>query len=167
VFEHEEACFQAVKDGHIQPGDVVVIRNEGPVGGPGMREMLHVTAAIVGAGLSEQVALVTDGRFSGGTHGFMLAHVAPEADTGGPIGLVQDGDPITIDVTTRQITLEVPEAELAARRARWRPATSAMAWGVFAKYADTVRSASLGAVTTPATSPGVTQPDAARLQPSR
>jgi dihydroxy-acid dehydratase len=167
VFEHEEACFQAVKDGQIRPGDVVVIRDEGPVGGPGMREVLHVTAAIVGAGLSEQVALVTDGRFSGGTHGFMLAHVAPEAAQGGPIGLVQDGDPITIDVTTRQITLELPEAELAARRARWRPATSAMAWGVFGKYADTVRSASLGAVTTPATSPGVTQPDAARLQPSR
>jgi dihydroxy-acid dehydratase len=167
VFEHEEACFQAVKDGQIQPADVVVIRNEGPVGGPGMREMLHVTAAIVGAGLSEQVALVTDGRFSGGTHGFMLAHVAPEAAQGGPIGLVQDGDPITIDVTTRQITLEVPEAELAARRARWRRAPSAMAWGVFGKYADTVRSASLGAVTTPATSPGVAQPDAARLQPSR
>jgi dihydroxy-acid dehydratase len=167
VFEHEEACFQAVKDGQIQPGDVVVIRNEGPVGGPGMREMLHVTAAIVGAGLSEQVALVTDGRFSGGTHGFMLAHVAPEAAQGGPIGLVQDGDPITIDVSTRQITLELLEAELAARRARWRPATAAMTWGVFGKYADTVRSASLGAVTTPATSPGVTQPDAARLQPSR
>jgi dihydroxy-acid dehydratase len=129
VFEHEEACFQAVKDGQIRPGDVVVIRNEGPVGGPGMREMLHVTAAIVGAGLSEQVALVTDGRFSGGTHGFMLAHVAPEAAQGGPIGLVQDGDPITIDVPTRQVTLEVPEAELATRRARWRPATSAMAWG--------------------------------------
>jgi dihydroxy-acid dehydratase len=167
VFEHEEACFQAVKDGQIQPGDVVVIRNEGPVGGPGMREMLHVTAAIVGAGLSEQVALVTDGRFSGGTHGFMLAHVAPEAAQGGAIGLIQDGDPITIDVATRQLTLEVPEAELAARRGRQRPATSAMAWGVFGKYAATVRSASLGAVTTPATSPGVTQPDAARVQPSR
>ena len=165
VFEHEEACFQAVKDGQIRPGDVVVIRNEGPVGGPGMREMLHVTAAIIGAGLSEQVALVTDGRFSGGTHGFMLARVAPEAAQGGPIGLVQDGDPITIDVAARQITLEVPEAGLAARRGRWRPATSAMAWGVFGKYADTVRSASLGAVTTQ-TSPGVPQPDAARLQPS-
>jgi dihydroxy-acid dehydratase len=167
VFENEEACFQAVRDGQIQPGDVVVIRNEGPVGGPGMREMLHVTAAIVGAGLSEQVALVTDGRFSGGTHGFMLAHVAPEAVMGGAIGLVRDGDPITIDVTSRQITLELPEAELAARRARYLPASSAMAWGVFAKYADTVRSASLGAVTTAATSPGVVQTAPARTEPSR
>jgi dihydroxy-acid dehydratase len=167
VFENEEACFQAVRDGQIQPGDVVVIRNEGPVGGPGMREMLHVTAAIVGAGLSEQVALVTDGRFSGGTHGFMLAHVAPEAVMGGVIGLVRDGDPITIDVTSRQITLELPEAELAARRARYLPGSSAMAWGVFAKYADTVRSASLGAVTTAATSPGVVQTAAARTEPSR
>lgn len=167
VFENEEACFQAVRDGQIRPGDVVVIRNEGPVGGPGMREMLHVTAAIVGAGLSEQVALVTDGRFSGGTHGFMLAHVAPEAVMGGAIGLVRDGDPITIDVTSRQITLELPEAELAARRARYLPASSAMAWGVFAKYADTVRSASLGAVTTAATSPGVVQTAAARTEPSR
>jgi dihydroxy-acid dehydratase len=158
VFENEEDCFQAVKDGQIQPGDVIVIRNEGPVGGPGMREMLHVTAAIVGAGLSEQVALVTDGRFSGGTHGFMLAHVAPEAATGGPIGLVRTGDPITIDVATRQLTLELSEAELQARRAEQVPTRPPMAWGVFGKYADTVRSASLGAVTTAATAPGVTQP---------
>jgi dihydroxy-acid dehydratase len=155
VFESEEDCFQAVKDGQIQPGDVIVIRNEGPVGGPGMREMLHVTAAIVGAGLSEQVALVTDGRFSGGTHGFMVAHVAPEAAKGGPIGLVRSGDLITIDVTTRRITLELAEAELEERRAGHVPAQSAMAWGVFAKYAQTVRSASLGAVTTTATAPGV------------
>jgi dihydroxy-acid dehydratase len=167
VFESEEDAFAAVMAKSILPGEVVVIRNEGPVGGPGMREMLHVTAAIVGAGLSEQVALVTDGRFSGGTHGFMLAHVAPEAVMGGAIGLVRDGDPITIDVTSRQITLELPEAELAARRARYRPASSAMAWGVFAKYADTVRSASLGAVTTAATSPGVVQTAAARTEPSR
>jgi dihydroxy-acid dehydratase len=166
VFEHEEACFQAVKDGQIQPGDVVVIRNEGPVGGPGMREMLHVTAAIVGAGLSEQVALVTDGRFSGGTHGFMLAHVAPEAAQGGPIGLVQDGDPITIDVITRQLTLELPDAELQARRAKHVPTRSPMAWGVFGKYAESVRSASLGAVTTAATAPGVTHPAAAAAESS-
>jgi len=157
VFENEEDCFQAVKDGQIQPGDVIVIRNEGPVGGPGMREMLHVTAAIVGAGLSEHVALVTDGRFSGGTHGFMVAHVAPEAARGGAIGLVRTGDPITIDVATRQITLEIPRAELEERRAGHVPAQSAMAWGVFAKYAETVRSASLGAVTTTATAPGVPQ----------
>jgi dihydroxy-acid dehydratase len=162
VFENEEDCFQAVKEGRIQRDDVVVIRNEGPVGGPGMREMLHVTAEIVGAGLSEHVALVTDGRFSGATHGFMLAHVAPEAAKGGPIGLVRDGDPITIDVTTRQVTLEVPGEELQARRAeRAAPAPSPLAWGVFGKYADTVRSASLGAVTTAATSPGVAQPAAA------
>jgi dihydroxy-acid dehydratase len=166
VFENEEDCFQAVKDGQIQPGDVIVIRNEGPVGGPGMREMLHVTAAIVGAGLSEQVALVTDGRFSGGTHGFMLAHVAPEAATGGPIGLVRTGDPITIDVATRQLTLEFPEAELQARRAELVPTRSPMAWGVFGKYAETVRSASLGAVTTAATAPGVTQPAATAAESS-
>jgi dihydroxy-acid dehydratase len=166
VFENEEDCFQAVKDGQIQPGDVVVIRNEGPVGGPGMREMLHVTAAIVGAGLSEQVALVTDGRFSGGTHGFMVAHVAPEAAMGGAIGLVRTGDPITIDVATRQMTLDVPQAELGERRAAHVPAQSAMAWGVFGKYAETVRSASLGAVTTAATAPGVPRVATAAAAPS-
>jgi dihydroxy-acid dehydratase len=157
VFENEEDCFEAVKDGQIRRGDVIVIRNEGPVGRPGMREMLHVTAAIVGAGLSDQVALVTDGRFSGGTHGFMVAHVAPEAATGGAIGLVRTGDPITIDVAARQITLDIPQAELEARRAGHAPAQSPMAWGVFAKYAETVRSASLGAVTTSSTAPGVPQ----------
>jgi dihydroxy-acid dehydratase len=128
VFENKEDCFQPVTDGQVRPGEVVVIRNEGPVGGPGMREMLHVTAAIVGAGLSERVALVTDGRFSGGTHGFMVAHVAPEAATGGPIGLVRTGDPITIDVATRQLTLELPEAELQTRRVEQAPARSPMAW---------------------------------------
>jgi dihydroxy-acid dehydratase len=166
VFENEEDCFQAVKDGQIQQGDVLVIRNEGPVGGPGMREMLHVTAAIVGAGLSEQVALVTDGRFSGGTHGFMVAHVAPEAATGGTIGLVQTGDAITIDVATRQLTLDAPQAELEARRAAHVPARSAMAWGVFGKYAETVRSASLGAVTTTATAPGLPQTATAAAAPT-
>ena len=167
VFENEEDCFQAVRDGRIERDDVVVIRNEGPVGGPGMREMLHVTAAIVGAGLSEHVALVTDGRFSGGTHGFMIAHVAPEAAKGGTIGLVRDGDPITIDVATRRITLDVPEAELEARRAARATTPSPMAWGVFGKYADTVRSASLGAVTTSAASPGVARTAAAAAEPSR
>ena len=167
VFENEEDCFQAVRDGRIERDDVVVIRNEGPVGGPGMREMLHVTAAIVGAGLSEHVALVTDGRFSGGTHGFMIAHVAPEAAKGGAIGLVRDGDPITIDVATRRITLDVPEAELEARRAARATTASPMAWGVFGKYADTVRSASLGAVTTSAASPGVARTAAAAAEPSR
>ncbi len=164
VFENEEHCFQAVKDGQIQRNDVIVIRNEGPVGGPGMREMLHVTAALVGAGLAEHVALVTDGRFSGGTHGFMVAHVAPEAAKGGAIGLTRDGDIVTIDVTTRQITLELPEAELEARRARYVPRQSAMAWGVFGKYAETVRSASHGAVTTAETSPGVAQTGAAATE---
>jgi dihydroxy-acid dehydratase len=115
--------------------------------------MLHVTAAIVGAGLSEHVALLTDGRFSGGTHGFMIAHVAPEAAKGGTIGLVRDGDTITIDVDSREITLDVPQAELEARRATHVPAQSPMAWGVFGKYADTVQSASLGAVTTTASGP--------------
>ncbi len=167
VFENEEDCFQAVRDGRIERDDVVVIRNEGPVGGPGMREMLHVTAAIVGAGLSEHVALVTDGRFSGGTHGFMIAHVAPEAAKGGAIGLVRDGDPITIDVATRRITLDVPEAELEARRAARATTASPMAWGVFGKYAETVRSASLGAVTTSAASPGVARTAAAAAEPSR
>jgi dihydroxy-acid dehydratase len=112
------------------------------------------------------VALVTDGRFSGGTHGFMLAHVAPEAAQGGPIGLVQDGDPITIDVTTRQLTLELPDAELQARRAKYVATRSPMAWGVFGKYAESVRSASLGAVTTAATAPGVTHPAAAAAESS-
>ncbi len=167
VFENEEDCFQAVRDGRIERDDVVVIRNEGPVGGPGMREMLHVTAAIVGAGLSEHVALVTDGRFSGGTHGFMIAHVAPEAAKGGTIGLVRDGDPVTIDVATRRITLDVPEAELEARRAARATTASPMAWGVFGKYAETVRSASLGAVTTSAASPGVARTAAAAAEPSR
>src|SRR6266540_2453639 len=167
VFENEEDCFQAVRDGRIERDDVVVIRNEGPVGGPGMREMLHVTAAIVGAGLSEHVALVTDGRFSGGTHGFMIAHVAPEAAKGGAIGLVRDGDPIKIDVATRRITLDVPEAELEARRAARATTPSPMAWGVFGKYAETVRSASLGAVTTSAASPGVARTAAAAAEPSR
>src|SRR6266508_2875972 len=167
VFENEEDCFQAVRDGRIERDDVVVIRNEGPVGGPGMREMLHVTAAIVGAGLSEHVALVTDGRFSGGTHGFMVAHVAPEAARGGAIGLVRTGDPIPFDVATRQITLDVPEAELEARRAARATTASPMAWGVFGKYAETVRSASLGAVTTSAASPGVARTAAAAAEPSR
>jgi dihydroxy-acid dehydratase len=160
VFESEEDCQQAVKEGAIEAGDVVVIRNEGPVGGPGMREMLHVTAAIVGAGLSEHVALVTDGRFSGGTHGFMIAHVAPEAATGGAIGVIRDGDPITIDVTERRIDLDIPGEELQARLAAYQPAESSMAWGVFGKFAATVSSASLGAVTTPSSSPGVSQPAA-------
>jgi dihydroxy-acid dehydratase len=147
VFEGEEATFTAVQTGQIKPGDVVVIRNEGPKGGPGMREMLAVTGAIMGAGLGDSVALVTDGRFSGATHGFMVGHVAPEAVTGGPIALVQDGDMITIDEPTKRIDLEVPAAELEARRARWAPPAPKATRGVVGKYAALVSSASVGAVT--------------------
>ncbi|MGZ3587673.1 MAG: dihydroxy-acid dehydratase [Candidatus Limnocylindrales bacterium] len=149
VFESEGACFEAVRDRRIVPGDVIVIRNEGPVGGPGMQEMLSVTAALVGEGLGESVALLTDGRFSGGTHGLMIGHVAPEAALGGPIALVAEGDPITIDVDARRLDLEVPAAELAQRRAAWRRPAARYAGGVFAKYAALVSSASEGAITRP------------------
>jgi len=148
VFESETACFEAVRDRLIKPGDVVVIRNEGPVGGPGMQEMLSVTAALVGEGLGETVALLTDGRFSGGTHGLMIGHVAPEAALGGPIGLVREGDEISIDVTARRLDLVVPDAELAARREQWTPPAHRYPGGVMAKYAALVSSASEGAVTT-------------------
>jgi dihydroxy-acid dehydratase len=147
VFDCEEDCFAAVKARAILPGDVVVIRYEGPAGGPGMREMLHVTAALVGEGLGDEVALVTDGRFSGATHGLMIGHVAPEAFRGGPIALVRDGDPIEVDVERRELRLDVPEEELAARRAEWQPPAPRYASGVFAKYASLVSSASEGAVT--------------------
>lgn len=147
VFEGEEATFAAVQAGQVKPGDVVVIRYEGPKGGPGMREMLGVTGAIIGAGLGDSVALVTDGRFSGATHGFMVGHVAPEAANGGPIALVRDGDIITIDEPSQKIELEVPEAELAARRAEWKAPAPRSTRGVVAKYAALVSSAALGAVT--------------------
>ncbi len=148
VFDTEEACFQAVKAGTIQPGDVVVIRYEGPAGGPGMREMLGVTAALVGEGLGDSVALLTDGRFSGGTHGLMVGHVAPEAALGGPIALIEEGDTIIIDVDRHALDLDVPLDELARRRARWNPPAPNYTGGVMAKYAALVSSASLGAVTT-------------------
>jgi len=148
VFESETACFEAVRDRLIKPGDVVVIRNEGPVGGPGMQEMLSVTAALVGEGLGETVALLTDGRFSGGTHGLMIGHVAPEAALGGPIGLVREGDEISIDVTARRLDLVVPDAELATRREQWTQPAPRYPGGVMAKYAALVSSASEGAVTT-------------------
>ncbi len=148
VFDSETACFEAVKNRLIKPGDVVVIRYEGPVGGPGMQEMLSVTAALVGEGLGESVALLTDGRFSGGTHGLMIGHVAPEAALGGPIALVEETDEISIDVTARRLDLLVDEAELAARRARWSPPAPRYAGGVMAKYAALVSSASEGATTT-------------------
>jgi len=148
VFDSETACFEAVKERRIQPGDVVVIRYEGPVGGPGMQEMLSVTAALVGEGLGETVALLTDGRFSGGTHGLMIGHVAPEAALGGPIGLVEEGDEVEIDVTARRLDLLVDDAQLAVRRARWTPPQPRYPGGVMAKYAALVASASEGAITT-------------------
>jgi len=147
VFDSEEACFAAVKARAIKPGDVVAIRYEGPAGGPGMREMLHVTAALVGEGLGDEVALITDGRFSGATHGLMLGHVAPEAFRGGPIADLRDGDIVVVDVENRRLDMEVPEAEIAARRAAWTQPEPRHTSGVFAKYAATVRSASEGAVT--------------------
>ena len=148
VFDTEETCFQAVKAGMIRPGDVVVIRYEGPAGGPGMREMLGVTAALVGEGLGDSVALLTDGRFSGGTHGLMVGHVAPEAALGGPIAFVEEGDTIVIDVDRHALDLDVAEDELARRRAAWSPPAPNYTGGVMAKYAALVSSASQGAVTT-------------------
>ena len=147
VFDREEDAMSAVTRGEIRAGDVLVIRYEGPRGGPGMREMLGVTGAIVGAGLGESVALMTDGRFSGATRGFMIGHVAPEAADGGPIALVREGDLIHIDLKQRRIDLEVPAAELERRRAEWRPPEPRYRTGVFAKYIKTVSSAAQGAVT--------------------
>jgi dihydroxy-acid dehydratase len=147
VFDSEEDCFAAVKARRIKAGDVVVIRYEGPAGGPGMREMLHVTAALVGEGLGEEIALITDGRFSGATHGLMVGHVAPEAARGGPIAALQDGDIVVVDVTNRQLNVELPEGELERRLAEWTPPEPRYKNGVFAKYAASVSSASEGAVT--------------------
>ena len=147
VFDREEDSFRAVQNGEIREGDVVVIRYEGPVGGPGMREMLGVTAALVGAGLGESVALLTDGRFSGATHGLMAGHVAPEAARGGPIAVVRDGDPIVFDVDARRLDVEVSEQEMDARLRRWKAPEPRYASGVMAKYARLVSSASEGAVT--------------------
>jgi dihydroxy-acid dehydratase len=150
VFVCEEDAMHAVLDGKIVAGDVVAITYEGPKGGPGMREMLGVTGAIFGAGLGEEVAMITDGRFSGGTHGLMVGHVAPEAAVGGPIGLLREGDIVTIDITARALTIEVSDEELARRREAWSPPPPRYANGVFAKYRSLVGSASEGAVTTPA-----------------
>lgn len=147
VFDSEEQAMEAILGGRIQKGDVVVIRYEGPRGGPGMREMLGPTSAIMGQGLGGDVALITDGRFSGGTHGFVVGHISPEAYLGGPLALVRDGDPIRIDAVERTLTLEVSEVELAARRAEWRRPPPRYRTGVLAKYAQLVSSASLGAVT--------------------
>jgi dihydroxy-acid dehydratase len=147
VFEGEEACFRAIQARKIVAGDVVVIRGEGPVGGPGMREMLSITGALMGQGLGESVGLITDGRFSGGTHGLVVGHVAPEAWVGGPIGLVKDGDSITIDADRKVLTLNVPAGELETRKAKWTAPPPRVERGVLAKYARLVRSASEGAVT--------------------
>jgi len=147
VFDSEEACLDAVLGGRITAGEVVVIRYEGPRGGPGMREMLSPTAAIIGAGLGDAVGLVTDGRFSGGSHGLVVGHVAPEAAVGGAIALVQDGDSITIDADRRVLQLEVADGELARRRKAWTPPPAKYTTGVLAKYTKLVSSSSLGAVT--------------------
>jgi len=147
VFESEEECFRAVKAQTIRPGDIVVIRNEGPAGGPGMREMLQVTAAIVGEGLGEQVALLTDGRFSGATRGLMAGHVAPEAARGGPIAAIREGDEISLDVEARRIDVDLSDDEIAARVAAYEPPPPAYERGVMAKYAASVSSASEGAIT--------------------
>jgi dihydroxy-acid dehydratase len=146
VFDSEEACFAAVKDRTIVPGEVVVIRYEGPAGGPGMREMLHVTAALVGEGLGDEVALITDGRFSGATHGLMVGHIAPEAARGGPIAAVRDGDTIELDVGQRELRLVISDDELTSRLAAVTPPEPRYASGVLARYAKYVSSASEGAV---------------------
>jgi len=147
VFDSEEAAFAAVQEKRIQAGDVVVIRYEGPKGGPGMREMLGVTAAIVGAGLDDSVALLTDGRFSGATHGLMAGHVAPEAFVGGPIAALMDGDIIQFDVTSRRLDVDLSEEQIKERLEQWQPPAPRYEWGVMAKYARLVSSAAEGAVT--------------------
>jgi dihydroxy-acid dehydratase len=141
--------MDAVTEGRIVPGDVIVIRYEGPRGGPGMREMLGVTGALVGAGLGETVALMTDGRFSGGTRGFCIGHVAPEAAMGGAIAVVREGDIIAIDVKDRSLNVELTDAEIASRLAAWQPPKPHYTSGVFAKYAALVSTADEGAVTRP------------------
>ncbi len=147
VFEQEEPAFQAIQRGEINEGDIVIIRYEGPRGGPGMREMLAVTGALIGQGLGDSVALVTDGRFSGASHGPMVGHVAPEAAVGGPIGLLREGDIVTLDIPNRQLNARLTEEELADRRAQWQPIPPKYTSGVLAKYAKLVSSAAEGAVT--------------------
>jgi dihydroxy-acid dehydratase len=149
VFEREEDAMHAVTGGRIKPGDVIVIRYEGPRGGPGMREMLSVTGAVQGAGLGETVALITDGRFSGGTRGFMIAHIAPEAAMGGPIAALREGDMITIDIEQRRLDAELSNETIAQRMAEWREPAPHYTSGVFAKYMALVSSADQGAITQP------------------
>jgi dihydroxy-acid dehydratase len=147
VFDSEEAMLDALSQKKIKPGMVIVIRYEGPKGGPGMPEMLTPTSAIMGAGLGNDVALVTDGRFSGGSHGFILGHVSPEAQVGGPIALVQDGDPIIIDAVNNEINVLLPEGELERRAKMWAPPPLKATRGTLYKYIKNVKTASLGCVT--------------------
>jgi dihydroxy-acid dehydratase len=147
VFESEEACLAAILERRIRPGDVVVVRYEGPVGGPGMREMLAPTSALIGAGLGDSVGLITDGRFSGGTYGLVVGHVAPEAAVGGPLALLEEGDLVTIDAEARLLSVDVCQAEMDRRRGGWAPPRPRYTAGVLHKYASQVSSASLGAVT--------------------
>jgi len=147
VFESEEECLDAILAGKISAGDVIVIRYEGPKGGPGMREMLAPTSAIIGAGLGDKVGLITDGRFSGGTYGMVVGHVAPEAAVGGNIGLVKEGDSITIDARERLLQVNISDEELAQRRQTWQAPKPRYTKGVLAKYAKLVSSSSVGAVT--------------------
>jgi dihydroxy-acid dehydratase len=147
VFESEEASLRGILEGEVKAGHVIVIRNEGPVGGPGMREMLSPTSAIMGKGLGKDVALITDGRFSGGSHGFVVGHVTPEAAIGGPIGLLKNDDPITIDAEKNELSLDLPEEEITKRKNEWKKPPPKVKRGVLAKYAKLVSSASLGAIT--------------------
>jgi dihydroxy-acid dehydratase len=149
VYHSEEDALQAILDGEIEAGHVVVIRYEGPKGAPGMREMLSPTGAIMGKGLGADVALITDGRFSGGSHGFVVGHVTPEAAVGGPIALIEDGDTIKIDAESKQILLQIPDDEMKARKKAWKRPASSVKTGALAKYRNEVSSASLGAVTIP------------------
>jgi dihydroxy-acid dehydratase len=147
VFESEETALRGILDGKVKAGHVIVIRNEGPRGGPGMREMLSPTSAVMGKGLGKEVALITDGRFSGGSHGFVVGHITPEAASGGPIAIIRNGDPITIDAVKNAISLDLPAKEIKARLKAWKPGKSKFTRGVLAKYARLVTSASEGAVT--------------------
>lgn len=147
VFEREEKALNAILEGKIKKGDVIVIRYEGPKGGPGMREMLSPSSALMGAGLGKEVALITDGRFSGGTHGIMIAHISPEAVVGGPIGLVKEGDQIQIDLNKKTLDLLIDQKEMSKRKSKWVAPKPKYERGVLAKYAKLVSSASLGAVT--------------------
>jgi dihydroxy-acid dehydratase len=147
VYDSEQLAMDALLADQIKPGDVLIIRYVGPKGGPGMPEMLSVTSAVIGKGLGNDIALLTDGRFSGGTHGFVVGHVAPEAQVGGPIALVQEGDQITIDSETQSLILHVEDAELAKRRAAWQPKEARYPYGILYKYAKMVTSAARGALT--------------------